>query len=262
MAGPTSACKSTRHGELYILSKSDGMIRAIVGAAATPLTLTVDRQTGDVSIRNPGSGTVGFDSYSIRSASGSLDPANGSWNSLADQGLNGWLEATQIATHLAELNAAGGLQIAGGGERPLGNPYAPDYTEFGVAGPEDLQFQYSSSAGVVNGIVQYVGVDTNNNLVLKVDPATGNARLINTSPFDVSIDGYSILSEAGALEPADGDWLSFTDRMLDGWVEASPTATELSELVPQGEMLLVSGTGFDMGRLFDPTGAPILHWSS
>ncbi len=241
-------------GELYILSKSDGMIRAIVGAAATPLTLTVDRQTGDVSIRNPGSGTVGFDSYSIRSASGSLDPANGSWNSLADQGLNGWLEATQIATHLAELNAAGGLQIAGGGESPLGNPYAPNYTEFGEAGPEDLQFQYSSSVGVVNGIVQYVGLDINNNLVLKVDPATGNARLENTSPFDVEIDGYSILSESGALEPADGDWLSFTDRAVEGWVEASPTATELSELNPEGDMLLASGASFEMGQLFDPAG--------
>jgi hypothetical protein len=241
-------------GELYILSKSDGMIRAIIGAAAAPLTLTVDRATGAVSIRNPTTGTVEFGGYLVRSASGALDPANDSWKSLADQGLNGWVESMATANQLSELNAASGLQLAQGTEQSIGNPYAPNYTEFGTVAPEDLQFQYETSAGVVHGNVQYVGVDVNNNLVLKVDPATGFARLVNTSSFDVEIDGYSILSESGALEPADGNWLSFTDRPLEGWVEAAPTATELSELNPEGEMQLESGAALSMGRLFDPAG--------
>ena len=242
-------------GELYILSKSDGMIRAIVSSSLPALVMTVDRRTGAVSIRNAGQGPLSFDEYSILSASGSLDPADGAWNSLTDQGVSNWQEDAATPTELSEVNALTALQLAGGASRSLGNPYAPAYTQFGAPAPADVQFSYTSPQGLISGVVEYVGVDANNNLVLTVDPATGNARLTNTSPFEVSIDGYSILSDSGALEPADGDWLSFADRGLSGWTEAAPTATELSELIPEGEMLLASGAAFAMGRLFDPAGA-------
>ena len=241
-------------GELYILSKSDGMIRAVVGSTAPVLVMSIDRRTGAVSIRNPGQGSTNVDEYSILSASGSLDSADGAWNSLTDQGVPGWQETAATSGELSEANAGGSLELVGGGMQSLGNPYAPTYTQFGEAAPEDLQFQYQSPAGLVSGVVEYVGLDANNNLVLTVDPATGHARLTNTSAFDVSIDGYSILSDSGALLPDDGDWQSFADRGINDWVEASPTDTELSELIPEGEMLLAGGAAFDMGELFQAGG--------
>ena len=39
-----------------------------------------------------------------------------------------------------------------------------------------------------------------NNVVLLVDPETGNAALQNQSDFDANVDGYSIISSSGSLD--------------------------------------------------------------
>jgi hypothetical protein len=103
-------------------------------------------------------------------------------------------------------------------------------------------------------IRKLVGVDALNELVLQIDPVTGEARLKNGSAFGASIEGYSILSSSGALRPGDAFWHSLTDQGTSGWVEAGPTANALSELDPLSQMLVASGVGFNLGTLFNPAG--------
>lgn len=252
----------TTDGEIYVMTKADGWIRQLVGAAgAQQLIMSVDRGTGQITVRNATGAVVDLQSYAINSATGSLNPNNGFWNSLADQGVPGWSENSPTASHLAESTAGSPLGLANNDHRSLGRAYKPVYASFGTAGPEDLQFQYNTPGGPKTGLVEYTGIDVTNNLVLTVDPTTGYARLRNASPFNVAIDGYTINSFLGLLLPGNGDWNSFTDQGLSGWVEAGPDAVNLSELNPLNSMQLASGASFDMGRIFTPGAEPDLQFT-
>jgi hypothetical protein len=104
-------------------------------------------------------------------------------------------------------------------------------------------------------IRKLVGVDAQNELVLVVDPTTGQARIKNASAFSATIDGYSVLSGSASLRPADGLWQSLTDQAVAGWVEASPTSSALSELNPSSQSLVGSGAALNLGALFNPAGS-------
>ena len=248
-------------GEIVILTKTDGYLRTLVGQSLERLKLTVDRATGAIRLSNPTDGPIEIDSYSILSATGSLDPANGKWQSFADQSVSGWMEAAPVSTELSELNPLGSSVFAASDERSLGQAYAPNPPAFGVS-VSDLQFTYSSPTGqTYQGIIEYVGDDTSNNLVLTVNTGTGEATLENASPFDVSIDAYSILSESGALKPGNGDWSSLADQAVNGWQESGPTSEALSELNPLDGQLLASGAEYEMGGLFDVEGNHDLEFS-
>src|SRR4029077_12881203 len=99
-----------------------------------------------------------------------------------------------------------------------------------------------------------------NQLVLLVDPVTGQARVNNGSGAGVTIDGYSILSSAGSLRPGDGFWNSLADQATTGWVEATPTTTALSELSPTSQSLLSNGGSLNLGALFNPAAAQDLSF--
>jgi hypothetical protein len=101
--------------------------------------------------------------------------------------------------------------------------------------------------------VEYVGANLNN-LTLLVDPETGEARLKNTSPLNVSIDGYSIGSASGSLLPA--TWNSLDDQNAAGgdWMESNVSATVLNELKPTSSLLLASGDSYSMGTPFKVVG--------
>lgn len=250
-------------GEIFILTKTDGYLRRL-GAdfdqPANRLAIVVNRNTGEITLKNPTAATVDLDGYSILSPTGSLDPANGSWLSLADQGASGWQEAGPLPTVLSELNPTGSLAVAVNESHSLGSAFAPNPPAFGV-NVSDLQFQYATLGGdIFTGVVEYIGDDTNN-LVLRVNLATGEAVLKNSSPFDVSIDGYSITSSSGSLAPADGDWNSFADQGIAGWQESNPDASALSELHPTGSTELASGVEIELGRLFSLDGHLDLSFS-
>ena len=90
----------------------------------------------------------------------------------------------------------------------LGNAFKePTPSQFGQ-NLEDVVFQYNDpvSQSTVSGIVNYTGGTGINNLVLFADPATGNVKIRNTSPFTVAIDGYTIASTGASLNsnPASG----------------------------------------------------------
>ena len=76
----------------------------------------------------------------------------------------------------------------------------------------------------------------------------------NTSPFSVSIDGYTISSASGSLSPA--AWNSFDVQNAAGgdWTEANPNATALSEAKPTGSTLLAGGSTLSLGHPFNAAG--------
>lgn len=220
------------------------------------LVLQVNRDTGAVTMANVGAASKTIDGYSILSPHGSL---TGTWNSLQDQAVAGWVEAAPTANALSELNPGstppGSLAINAGQSRSLGTPYAKTFPAFGVD-PDDIKFEYSGPDGrTLQGQVVYSGTKVLNNLVLTVDPTTGQAALKNDSPFTIQVDGYSVYSTSGSLLPANGSWNSLQDQNVAGWEEASPTASALAELKANGTLTLQPGTGYGLGGLFKTAGA-------
>jgi hypothetical protein len=226
------------------------------------LTLQVNRETGAVTIRNAGpavaAASVSIDGYSVISGNGSLNTTNARWNSLTDQAAAGWLEGNSGANSLNELNMSGSVAIAGNSNRALGTPYTATFPAFGTD-PDDISFQYSTANGLRTGFVEYTGAKANNNLIITVNPATGQAQLKNDSPFTIQLEGYSVFSPSGALKPANGQWSSLTDQATPGWVEASPTSTVLSELKAVGTLSLAGGGSFNLGTPFTAGGSQDLR---
>ena len=217
---------------------------------STSLVLTVNRDTGAVAITNPNTPGIAFDGYSIRSASSKLNPTN--WTSLDDGNLLGgdWRESNPAETRLSELKPDGSGTFAGNGTITMGNIYDPNSSAF--TSGEDLVFDYTTEDGaVIAGQIVYTGTRVNN-LLLQVDPSTGQARLRNTSGTTVNIDGYDIASAAGSL--LSGPWNSLDEQSVDGnnW-RATPSSNQfrLSELNPETATSLDPGASFDLGQLFN-----------
>ncbi len=223
------------------------------------LTLAVDRRTGQAQIINH-IGSIGYDGYSIGDASGGLNPAT--WSSLDDQGTagNAWREANPTNSRLNELNPTGATTLAAGNFNLLGNILKPP-TQFGQADPSGITFDYHLPGGrTVSGIVDVTGLY--NNLVLLVDPATGQAAIQNQSPFAVKLDGYTVSSASGSLRIA--QWSSFDDQNTAGgtFLEANPTTTHLSELNPASDLLLsATSTALLIGSPFNPVGTRDLSFT-
>jgi hypothetical protein len=123
-------------GEIYIMTKTDGFIRKLVGDVVSPLALYVDPATGEATLQNVANFDVAIEGYSVISASNSLLPADGDWLSLEDQGVSGWNEAAPEAGIVSELNTEAALTIGAGGSLTLGSLF--DVT----GGTRDLTFEF------------------------------------------------------------------------------------------------------------------------
>jgi len=216
--------------------------------------LEVNRDTGAVKLTHPGTGAISFDSYSVGSAAGSLNPAN--FNGIKDQGLLGgnWIEATPTVNAVGEFKPNLSSAVAGGLQIALGNIFNPYAGPFGGASEEDLQFEFSrfSDGAVIRPTVKYTGTAVNN-LLLQVDPSgTGDVLLRNTSHTTVEIDGYHILSASGRLAP--GLWSSLDDQNVGGadvWLKnLNNSATQLGEFNSAGFLSLAPGAQFNLGKLY------------
>ena len=211
------------------------------------MILTINRDTGSMVFTNLSGTPVNIDGYSISSELRSLDPNNGAWNSLFDQGQTGWVEANPSNTRISELQIAGSTAVAQGVDFVLGNAFSPNPAAFGES-IEDVVFQYETESGeVLEGVVRYEGLKANN-LVLVVNSATGEASMLNASDFDVSLDGYIIQSAAAELDSA--GWVSLADQAMPDWVEANPSSEQLAELNFDGSTLFEAEEQFNMGDLF------------
>ena len=125
-------------------------------------------------------------------------------------------------TDLSELNPLGSLTLGGGQSKMLGTPYIPVFPAFGVE-PDHLQFEYSTAppdGRSVVGFVEYHGTRVNNDLIVTVNPTTGQAQLKNDSPFTIAIDGYSIYSDSGSLAACERRLVQ-PRRSRRGWLGGS-----------------------------------------
>ncbi|QDU55901.1 dockerin type I domain-containing protein [Aeoliella mucimassa] len=213
------------------------------------LYLQVDRNTNEMTIMG-GTSPIELDGYTVSSVLGGLNPAN--WNSLQDDSVGTWRESPQggATTQLSELEPNGTFAISSSSPVSLGNVFQkPTATTIGSE-LEDIQFEYFTTDGsVVQGQVVYVGDKVYNDVVLVVDPTSGQAYIQNQSAIPVSIDGYNIHSDSGSLLPNDGDWLSLEDQSVGTWRESGESANNLSELLSSGSVTL-SGQVFELGNLF------------
>ena len=77
------------------------------------LVLVVDPASGATRLENQSNLGVDIDGYKITSASGSLLPANGNWNSLDDQNAAGgdWRESNPTVNQLVELKPSGEVAV-------------------------------------------------------------------------------------------------------------------------------------------------------
>ena len=136
--------------------------------------------------------------------------------------------------------------------------------KFGTAARNtEYAFEYLTNSGqVMHGLVELSGSNATNNLVVTVDPSTGEATLTNDSTYTVGLLGYSITSGSGSLLPADGSWNSLADQGFANLEEANPSDTNLSELVPfAGNALVIApGQVFTLGTLFSGAGAEDLQF--
>ena len=251
-----SAAPSLGPGQVFRLATRSGGINGqlLQVQYRNVLTLNVDWNTKSASISSPSGEVIAIDGYSILSASGGLSV--GQWNSLQDQALPGWMEATPANNALSELNSnIGGTLGVGSTPRGLGTPFNPVFGPLGQS-PEDLRFEYAipSTGEIVEGLVNYTGNRVVNNLLLVVDPTTGQAQLKNSSPSELSFDGYSILSASNSLLPGNGNWMSLADQGISGWQESNATTGSLNELRTSGFTTLSAGQSLNLGGLFDEVG--------
>jgi hypothetical protein len=221
------------------------------------LTLQVNRATGAVAIRNTSSvagglNDVSITGYQIQSQYGSLTGAG--WNSLVDQGVAGWNETTPTATSIGELKStAGGTAVAGNTSRALGSIFSQAFPAFGTPVNDDISFQYTTSDGVRQGLIELQGQEVFNNLIVRVDPTTGMAQLRNDSPHTIQIEGYSIFSPTNQLNVA--GWNSLDDQNISPNVfEAAPTSGVLSELVTVGSITLNAFQTYSLGTIHPVAG--------
>jgi hypothetical protein len=203
------------------------------------LVLTVNRDNGQVSIRNPLTGQIAIDSYSITSARGSLlasyaglgasTPGAGPWVKPGPPGANTSNALTEVqdpTTNPAPYNLASipslSVSIGTGFSRTA---VGANIANYGLDG-EDLIFEFAGpgTGGVLRGQVEYVGTKFENDLVLRVNPNTGQAFIKNDSLVTLKFDGYSILSSTGNLNGAGFTGLGGT------WQTSSPpTANAISQ---------------------------------
>ncbi len=226
---------------------------------APKLTLTVNRQTGAVTMQNGTGAPIAFDGYSISSPSGSLSVAG--WNSLQDQGNTQWQEANPNSTHLNELNPLGSLTLNNAAAIQLGSPFASSATTLPQALKQnDIAFEYTTPSGDVrNGTVQYTGFG---NLVVLVDPITGDVKLRNGSQFNVGLEAYTVSSASDSLLFQNGNWTSLADQGAAGgdWQEANVNTGRVSELKFSGSYLFAKGAQFALGHLFNVLGSQDLEF--
>lgn len=167
--------------------------------ATSGLKLTVDRQSGEVSITSPFSVPVNLEEYHLLSDTNTFGVGQGEWDSLADQQTADWQELASNVRRASERSTGEPLVVTSSDNYSLGALYQPLITEpFGTPhADEDILFSFLSTeggGGLQRGIVEFVGDPIANNLLLLVDSVTGEASLSNDSLTPVELLGYEVQS--------------------------------------------------------------------
>jgi hypothetical protein len=233
---------------LFIIAVAGAWLLPASAQAAVPdLEVRINPLSGSMRIvAVGGSDSLALDGYTIGS-----NPANppledvivpGSWNSLTDQLVPGFLEvvpAGQELVQISELNLTGSMAFNPGAMVSLGDAY--DTT----SGSEDLTFQYSQAGtvGTTFGSVVYDG-----GLHIRVNKSTGLIEIVNAETVGADFDGYVIQSVSGDLNTT--TWNSLEDQAVLGWEETNPTSFAISELNLTNSSVLAAAATFDLGAAY------------
>ena len=220
------------------------------------LILTVNRDTGEMTVRNPYDGQIAIDAYSVTSARGSMvtsyaglgssTPNAGVWVKPTPPGANTINALSEVKTPLGEEDAYDLFPVdsvsLGTGFNRLG--VGANIENFGFDG-EDLVFQYgglSTNDPLITGHIEYIGTKFENDFVLRVNPTTGQAFLKNDSLTTLKFDGYSLLSSTNALVGAGFTGLGGT------WATSQPpTSGALTQTNFSGSTTLAPGAQLPIG---------------
>jgi hypothetical protein len=245
-------------GEMYLSNKNNGGIYLATNTVPdNRITLTVDRESGGLTINNSTGSDVDLKGLRLFSPTRSLDPTG-------LQGVdNDWTLSTFNSTlALSQQNAASSFELTGANSVFLGNVFEPHLTAFGESPGEDLQFVIET-AGVDGrrfvGDVVYTGVSSvANTIVLTVDLASGKAVMLNQTPFTQEVEGYTISSVDGSIDTA--GWNSLEAQGVDDgdWLASPAIATRLTEIQDNGTTTFDNLTPFDLGSIFQTGGGPDL----
>lgn len=258
-------------------------ILTVASTAYSQVVLNVDQANGQVRIVNTSATeTITINGYDIRSAQsagsttdGLLNPSG--WTKLATALGNGWLATNFPSSELLlETNANNVLSLAPGASQSLGAAFTTNAATIGAAqsrvgfGNEyrDVTFQYTNAANgsaVTSGAVNYTN-RVFNNLVLNVQPGTGNIQLKNESSAAVVIEAYTITSAAGSLNT---NWNGLSDTVAN-WeknVATSKALAEVSKLnpasnpgAPLAPLTINGGATYDLGTAFNVNGTQDLSF--
>jgi hypothetical protein len=220
-------------------------------AVEQDVSLVINPRTGAASIRNDTAAAINIDGYLITSSQPALNPAG--WMSLSDAGVANWLEANPSNIHLSELNLQSSFTLNAGASRSIGSPYTA-LTPTAIGQPEvPVSFTYGVP-GTMGSILGDVVFEPQNNVVLLVDRATGNAQLQNQSNFDVNLDALLITSTTGALDAA--GWSGLAESGVAGWQSGAAAANRLAEGNLTGSTLLAAGGTRSLGK---PINAAVIN---
>ncbi len=222
---------------------------------ARTLVLHVNRDTGEMTVTNPLGGAIDIDAYSVNSALGSMVDTFDGISGAASPPDTGWVKLSNLSANaVGELKLTGSYDVSGIGSSgiSLGTGFDKlavglDDANFGSNG-EDLTFDYTvptpvGGIRVFRGQVVYEGTPFENNLVLRVNPNTGEATIKNDSNLTLHFDGYSIVSSTGDLSGT--GWTG-----LGGdWDQTPASSGTLSETNLLGETVLGPGAELSIGDI-------------
>jgi hypothetical protein len=234
-------------GQMFISSKTTGQVYVVNNSVpdVDRLTLTVDRESGEMTITNNSGENVAIREVSLTSPSGSLSQGellDGNWN----------FAAGNTSQWVRQANASSSLNFNGTTTGDLGAAYDAQLVAFGQPAGEDVVFVFETATGdAVLGNVVYTGESTiANTIVMKVNLVTGEATVRNETPFSQQVEGYTITSASSAIN-IEG-WNSFEGQGIDDgdWF-ASPAETDrLTELQDDGTTTFDISTTYSLGEIF------------
>ena len=187
-------------------------------------TLTVNRETGEITVDNETGALLNLLGYTVSSASGSLDTV--SWTSIDANNFdpNGtWTETFNSETKIGESTTGDGGQISAMTGESIGNAWNPSRFE-------DLVFTYTLANGSsASGQVAYIGFDDQS-----ISAADLNADgVVDASDFDIfaanihtdlsGLSNYELFAHGDMDLDGDSDYTDFR-LFKDAFVAANGAA--------------------------------------
>jgi hypothetical protein len=184
-------------------------------------------------------------------------PNDGSWHTLVgklevnavgnNERLTVWCDPTGVESGGTSVQIQGDIltdlsQLLGTFDSQAYNPRNPDDPEKGRVYMDDI------AIGTTWQDVTSVAVPR---LTLQINRTNGKGTLINNSTTSLVLDGYSIESAAGSLNPANNTgWKSLQDQSVTGWQENLATTNRLAETALTTSTTITAGGQLALGNLF------------